>query len=65
MEPNKQETLELVGKNRDWLAANASRRNTVYYQMVENTLSQLEQHLEFIEQYQELDSWNTLEFSWL
>ena len=56
MEPNKQETLELVGKNRDWLAANASRRNTVYYQMVENTLSQLEQHLEFIEQYQELDS---------
>jgi hypothetical protein len=56
MEHSKVETLHLIRKNKDWLAENASRRNTVYYQMVENSLSQLEQHLEFIEQYQELDS---------
>jgi len=62
MEHSKVETLHLIRKNKDWLAENASRRNTVYYQMVENSLSQLEQHLEFIEQYQELDSWNTSEF---
>lgn len=52
-EPNKKETLELIRKNREWMAENASRRNTVYYQMVENTLGQLEEHLEFIEQYEE------------
>ena len=50
------ETYLLIRKNKDWLELNAHRRNTVYYQMVENTLDQLEQHLDFLEQYQELDS---------
>jgi bacterioferritin (cytochrome b1) len=50
------ETYLLIRKNKDWLELNADKRNTVYYQMVENSLNQLEEHLDFLEQYQGLDS---------
>ena len=50
------ETRHLIMLNQNWLADNKARRNSVYWQMVENKLEELKQHLEFIEQYQELDS---------
>lgn len=51
MEHSMTETRHLIRKNEDWLAQNKDRRNTVYYMMVENSLSQLKQHLEFLEKF--------------
>jgi hypothetical protein len=48
-----QEVTTLISKNEDWLKVNEARRNTVYYQMVENTLKELRYALEYLEKYPE------------
>ena len=48
-----QEVTSLILKNQAWLRDNTARRNTVYYQMVENTLKELEYALDYLEKYPE------------
>ena len=49
-----QEVTVLIAKNEKWLELNAEdRRNSVYYQMVENTLKELRYALEYLEKYPE------------
>jgi hypothetical protein len=48
-----QEVTGLIAKNVEWLKVNEARRNTVFYQMVENTLQELRYALDYLEKYPE------------
>jgi hypothetical protein len=48
-----QEVIADIAINKEWLKVNEARRNTVFYQMVEDTLKELEYALEYLEKYPE------------